>query len=91
MSDEIKSITLTTTEIYDLARAAGLVVKPPSENDPMETEYTIVEKDGGIEILDPDEDETPRKYAHGAYNNDYPEEGTYPLGPELPPPQHSRR
>ena len=82
-------ITLTVAEIFDLAKAAQLIpwkskLKDALESDEdADTEYTIIERKGGIEILD--DDKTPHKYAHGAFLAEYPEEGTWPLGEELPP------
>lgn len=79
------SITLTVREILDLARAAGLMVQDPVspiDDDDMETEYTIFERDGRVQVND--DDGTPRFYAHGAFLSEYPEEGTFPLGKELP-------
>lgn len=46
-----------------------------------ETEYTVFERAEGVVVKD--DDGTPRIYRHGAYLDEYPEEGTYPLGDEM--------
>lgn len=80
---EAKEITLTVREIYDLARAAGFKIEKPApiDEDDMESEYTIFEKENGVQVND--DDGTPRFYRHGAYLEEYPEEGTFPLGTEI--------
>lgn len=86
-----QQITLTIAEIFDLAKAAQLVpwkaklTEHLESDEDADTEYTIVEREDGVAILD-DDDVTLRRYAHGAYITDYPDEGTFPLGEELPPP-----
>jgi hypothetical protein len=83
------SITLTPREIMSLAKAAGFIVQDINQaldEDSMDCEYTILEREGGVEILD--DDHTPRRYAHGAWITEYPEEGTFPLGPEITPKNH---
>lgn len=85
MKTEDKRITLTTAEILDLSKAANLIphkAKLSDFEDDGETEFTIIEQEGGMEIGDED-GKNPKKYAHGAFLTEYPEEGTYPLGPEL--------
>lgn len=79
-----KSITLTIREIFDLARAAQLIPHKAtlaesqlSDEEP-DTEYTIFEREGGVIVKD--DDGTPRTYLHGAYLDEYPDEGTFPLG-----------
>ena len=67
------SVTLTIKEIKDLAEFAGLEIK---ENDDQgeeffEIELTIFELVNGLQ------------YAHGAYFDEYPEEGHFPLGDKL--------
>lgn len=88
MKANIKEITLKISQILDLAKFCQLVphkatlaeiLRSDEEGD---TEYTIIETEGGMVIQD--DDKTPRRYAHGAYLSEYPEEGTYPLGGELP-------
>lgn len=87
---KIIELTLTIAEILDLAKAANLIPHATTLADALlsdedgETEYTIQEQEGGVVIHD--DDNTPRKYAHGAYLTEYWEEGIYPLGPELTPP-----
>lgn len=78
-------ITLTVREILDLSKAANLVPNVwKITEDEAETEYTIFEREGGVQVND--DDGTPRFYAHGAFLSEYPEEGTFPLGHELPSP-----
>lgn len=80
-------LTLTVAEIYDLACAAGFTINHGEmfmpDADEMETEITIIDcpKDG-VE----DDDGKHTHYAHLAYFTEYPEEGSYPLGAELSPP-----
>jgi hypothetical protein len=78
-------LTLTVAEIVDLADAAGLVLnqKFMPDADEMEAEITII--DCPKEGVRDDEDKSTH-YAHVAYLSDYPEEGIFPLGPELTPP-----
>lgn len=77
-------LTLTVAEIYDLACAAGFTINDDKEvmpdDDEMETEITIIDcpKDGVV-----GDDGKRQHYAHIAYITEYPEEGSYPLGPEL--------
>lgn len=80
MKYETKRITLTVREIYDLARASGLIVQPPEkiDADDEEIEYTIMEREGGVIVAG--DDKTEHTYGHGAYITEYPEEGTFPLG-----------
>lgn len=86
--------TLTIREIFDLAKAAQLIPHDakladcqPSDED-ADTAYCIVGEPAGITIKD--DDGTPRKYRHGAYLEEYPDEGTYPLGDEIPAPEASK-
>lgn len=90
-SEATPRVTLTITEIFDLAKAvnlfphkATLKAHLDSDEDP-DTEYTIYGGDDGVAILD-DDDVTLRRYAHGVHLTEYPEEGTFGLGEELPPP-----
>ena len=79
-------LTLTVAEIYDLACAAGFTINHGQmfmpDADEMETEITIIDCPTGGVL---DDDNKPTHYAHVAYLSDYPEEGTFPLGPELTP------
>lgn len=81
--EEYCTITLTTWELLDLAKAANLV--PHNEQlegpDDGEIEYTIFESKTGVDILD--DDKKPQKHRHGAWITEYPEEGTFPLGTAL--------
>lgn len=75
-------ITLTVAEIIDLADAAGLVLnqKFMPDADQMETEITAIDcPKEGVK----DDDGKPTHFAHIAYLTEHPEEGIYPLGPEL--------
>lgn len=75
-------ITLTVAEIVDLAKCAGLVLKEGCEPDAdeLETEIVVMEcPKAGVR----DDDGKPTHYAHIAYFAEYPEEGSYPLGPEI--------
>lgn len=80
-------LTLTVAEIYDLACAAGFTIKRGDsfmpDADEMETEIVVIEcpKEGVI-----DDDGNPTHFAHIAYFAEYQEEGSYPLGPEMTPP-----
>lgn len=78
-------LTLTVAEIKDLAEFAGLVLdKSVSyDDDELETEIVVMEcpKEGVR-----DDDGKPKHYAHIGYFAEYPEEGSYPLGAELVPP-----
>lgn len=80
----MNQITLTVAEILDLARAANIVGnkhKPQVDAEELETEYTIWESKEGTLILD--DDKTEKRYRHGAYISEYPDEGTFPLGNPL--------
>lgn len=78
-----EGITLTVSEIKDLAEFAGFKIEPisPRDFDDMETEIVIAPcpKDGVTG------DDKPAKdhYRFVAYLEEYPEEGAYPLGPKL--------
>lgn len=80
-------MTLTVAEIYDLACMAGFTINHGQmfmpDADEMETEITIIDcpKAGVL-----DDDNKPTHYAHIAYFDEYPEEGSHPLGPKLTPP-----
>ena len=78
-------LTLTVAEIKDLAECAGLVFnqKFMPDGDDLDTEIVVMEcpKEGVR-----DDDNKPTHYAHIAYFAEYPEEGSYPLGPELKTP-----
>lgn len=76
-------MTLTIAEIKDLAECAGLVLKEGCEPDAdeLETEIVVMEcPKHGVR----DDDGKPTFYAHVAYFEEYPEEGCFPLGDELP-------
>ena len=79
-------ITLTVAEIIDLAICAGigLATDVTYDSDELETEIVVMEcpKQG---VLD-DDDGKPTHYAHIAYFEEYLEEGSFPLGDELAPP-----
>ena len=78
-------LTLTVAEIKDLAECAGLVLdKSVSyDDDELETGIVVMEcPKAGVR----DDDGKPTHYAHIAYFDEYPEEGSYPLGAELAPP-----
>lgn len=77
-------ITLTVAEIKDLAECAGFTLDPERmpDADEMETEIIVMEcPKQGVR----DDDGKPTHYAHIAYFEEYPEEGTYPLGEEIRP------
>lgn len=75
------TITLTLREILDLAIAANIVDNDHTVDDDPETEFTVIEREGGVEVLD--DDKQSHRYAHGAFITEYPEEGTFPLGDPL--------
>ena len=75
-------LTLTVAEIVDLAQCAGLVLKEGCEPDADELETEIVVMECPKAGLRGD-DGRPTHYAHIAYFAEYPEEGSYPLGPEI--------
>lgn len=78
-------MTLTVAEIKDLAECAGIALaKDITYNtDELETEIVVMEcPKAGIR----DDDGKPTHYAHIAFFEEYPEEGSYPLGSELAPP-----
>ena len=79
-------LTLTGKEIKDLAEAVGLVIQPLNYGDELETEMTII-KCPATGVLDDDGKAT--HYEHVAYLSEYPEEGTFPLGDELPLPDNA--
>lgn len=79
-------LTLTGREIKDLAEAVGLVIQPLNYDDELETEMTII-KCPATGVLDDDGKAT--HYEHVAYLSEYPEEGTFPLGEELPLPDNA--
>ena len=78
-------ITLTVAEIIDLAICAGigLATDVTYDSDELETEIVVMEcpKQGVL-----DDDGKPTHYTHIAYFDEYPEEGSFPLGDELAPP-----
>lgn len=80
-------ITLSVREIFDLAKVAQVISWKATLADSLlsdedaETEYTIFTQEGGVQVND--DDETPHFYKHGAYLDEYPEEGTFPLGDEI--------
>ena len=90
-------LTLTVAEIKDLAECAGLVLDKnvSYDADELETEIVVMEcPKQGVR----DDDGKPTHYAHIAYFDECPEEGSYPLGAELAPPnaiahgrEHSER
>lgn len=75
-------ITLTVAEIKDLAECAGIALAKDVayDADELATEIVVMEcpKQG---VLDDDGKNT--HYAHIAFFDEYPEEGTYPLGDGL--------
>lgn len=76
-------MTLTANEIADLARFAGFRLdeaNPPDE-DEGQTTYAIEECPKGGLIGDEGE---RLQYRMIAYLDEYPEEGSYGLGPRLP-------
>lgn len=78
-------LTLTVAEIKDLAECAGLVLDKgvSYDADELETEIVVMEcPKSGVR----DDDGKPTHYAHIAYFAEYPDEGSYPLGAELVPP-----
>ena len=79
-------LTLTGKEIKDLAEAVGLVIQPLNYGDELETEMTII-KCPATGVLDDDGKAT--HYEHVAYLSEYPEEGTFSLGDELPLPDNA--
>ncbi len=79
-------LTLTGKEIKDLAEAVGLVIQPLNYGDELETEMTIIKCPAtGVQ----DDDGKVTHYEHVAYLSEYPEEGTFPLGDELPLPDNA--
>lgn len=81
------SVTMKRSEIFDLAKTVSLLPWQARLEDhnlsdeEHDTEYTIVTKEGGVEIED--DDGTKRKYPAGAYYTEYPDEGTFPIGEEI--------
>lgn len=75
-------MTLTVREIEDLAKSVGLRLEPhePCELDDMEIEYTIVENETGVLVYDSETSTELKRYLHGAYCTEYPEDGMFPLG-----------
>jgi hypothetical protein len=78
-------MTLTVAQIYDLACMAGFTINHsamfmPGE-DEMETEITIRDCPA-IGLLD-DDNVSRQHYSLIAYFTEYPEEGSFGLGPEL--------
>lgn len=84
---EVPRITLTTREIFDLAKAANLIphkaklADSQMSDEDEETEYTVFGGDEGVMVKD--DDNTPHTYPHGAFLTEYPDEGTFPLGAAL--------
>ena len=78
-------ITLTIAEIMDLAECVGIALANDATYgaEELETEIVVIEcpKQGVL-----DDDGKPTHYAHIAYFEEYPEEGSFPLGAELSPP-----
>lgn len=71
---------LTIEQIRDLASFAGLKVDPEVDDDERETEIVICGcPPQGIE----GENGVVEHYKHVAYLQEYPDEGVFPLGPEL--------
>lgn len=78
-------LTLTVAEIKDLAECAGLVLDKSVSYEASELETEIVVMACPNEGVR-DDDGKPTHYAHIAYFAEYPDEGCYPLGDELPKP-----
>lgn len=75
-------LILTGKEIEDLARCAGFQIVEQNYDDERECEIVIVDcPEDGIE----DDDGKRTHYAHIAYFADYPDEGAFSLGDEIPP------
>lgn len=77
-------ITLTVAEIKDLAECAGIALANDVtyDADELETEIVVMEcPKQGVR----DDDGKPTHYAHIAYFEEYPEEGSFPLGNEIKP------
>lgn len=83
-----KYITLTTREIFDLAKAAQLIPHKATLSESQlsdataDTEYTLFERENGVEVGDENGDNLKR-YAHAACLTEYPEEGMWPIGDAL--------
>jgi len=71
-------MTLTTEEIFDLAKFAGLQVGKLGVE--METELTVVECPAEGVLQD---DKSVLHTVHIAYYSEYPDEGVQPLGKEI--------
>ncbi len=81
-----EEITLTVREIIDLAKFVGIVKNDHEadiEPDDFDTEYRIWSDTDGTPIGDEDGN-NPKLYPSAACLNEYPEEGSYPLGQPLP-------
>lgn len=79
-------LTLTVAEIKDLAECAGLVLDKSISYDADELATGIIVMEcpkAGVR----DDAGNPTHFAHIAYFEDYPEDGSYPLGPMLVHPQ----
>lgn len=81
------SLTLTGKEIRDLAEAAGLEVAELIYTDELETEMTIIDCPA-TGVLDDNGRAT--FYKHIAFLSEHPEEGSFPLGDEIPPPSEQQ-
>lgn len=74
-------LTLTGKEIKDLAEAVGLMIQPLDYDTELETEMTVIKcPASGVQ----GDDGKVTHYEHVAYLSEYPEEGTFPLGGEIP-------
>lgn len=80
-------LTLTAEEIGDLALASGFSLPPEAypDEDQLGTEYTIVRMDPTKGVVN--DDNVVEHYAHVAYITEYPEEGSFPLGPKRESPR----
>lgn len=79
-------IVLTIAEIKDLAEFCGLILTQECKDDKDQDDTEVAVDDspeGGL--IDEDQAKVLH-HAHVAYFYEYPEEGSMPLGPELPTP-----
>ena len=76
-------LTLKGREIKDLAEAVGLEIQQLDYTDELETEMTIIACPASG-VTD-DDDGKVRHYEHVAYLSEYPDDGTFPLGDQVPP------
>lgn len=78
------TITLTGKEIRDLAEAVGLVIAKNDYAEELETEMVIVPcPEAGVL----NDDGEPEHYRYIAWLEEYPEEGSCPLGDKLKEPK----